>query len=102
MTELLEAPHYCQYADGPCDQTMPPAQAQHVLFLYPSLPEAIAHTIEAAVAKLPLQVPGVQTRTWREIGVAGQTIYCEICKSMRSSSTVVTDVTTLNFNLMFE
>ena len=36
------------------------------------------------------------------LAIPGQTIFCEICKTMRSSVTVVADVTTLNFNLLFE
>ena len=36
------------------------------------------------------------------MNVSGQLIFCEICKQLRSSSVVVADVTTLNFNLLFE
>jgi len=34
--------------------------------------------------------------------VPGQVIFCEICKSFRNSAAVVCDVTTLNFNVLFE
>ena len=40
--------------------------------------------------------------TWKNLDVPGQIIFCEICKAMRHTDLVVADVTTLNFNLMFE
>jgi hypothetical protein len=40
--------------------------------------------------------------TWKNLEVPGQIIFCEICKAMRYTDFVVADVTTLNFNLMFE
>jgi len=36
------------------------------------------------------------------MGVSGQIILCEVCKSLRFTQLVVADVTTLNFNLLFE
>ena len=40
--------------------------------------------------------------TWKNLDVLGQIIFCEICKAIRYPDLVVADVTTLNFNLMFE
>jgi nucleoside 2-deoxyribosyltransferase len=34
--------------------------------------------------------------------VAGQVIFCEICRRMRGATTIYADVTTFNFNLLFE
>ncbi len=36
------------------------------------------------------------------MAVGGRLVFCEICKAMRFASCVVADVTTLNFNLLFE
>ena len=46
--------------------------------------------------------PETDWQTWTDMTVAGQMIFCGICKWMRSSHAVVADITTLNFNLMFE
>lgn len=76
------------------------------MFLYPSEPEVIASTIEQAVhllqstASHSLAPP--QWRSWKDIGVPGQIIFCRVCKAMRFAGMVIADVTTLNFNLMFE
>src|SRR5688572_20704112 len=95
--DLLIPPSYCHYAAGPCDQNLGTAPDSELLFLFPSTPGVIASTIESAA-----QAGGEKWKTWRSLPVAGQIILCEICKGIRHASTVVADVTTLNFNLMFE
>lgn len=106
MTSLefrLTPPAYCHYADGACDQSMPVATTQpEVFFVYGSDPEGISYTIESAVTKLRLTGAQRQWRTWKDLPIAGQVIFCEVSKAFRRASAVVADVTTLNFNLMFE
>jgi hypothetical protein len=99
--DLLTPPGYCQYADGPCDQTFLRSEHRGPFFLYPSKPSQISATIEAAVAKASASRRPAWT-TWRDLPTPGQLIFCEICKGTRYSSTVVADVTTLNFNVLFE
>ena len=41
-------------------------------------------------------------RALRDFHTTGQIVFCAICKSCRFADVVVADVTTLNFNLMFE
>ncbi len=99
---LLRPPEYCEYSAGPCDQSFEGLQPVAATFLYPSRQTQIAATIEAAVRLLRERAPGRIWKTWREFDTAGQIIFCAICKSMRFSQCVVADVTTLNFNLLFE
>src|SRR6266511_6408934 len=68
----------------------------------PSQPQQIAATIEAAVAKANATRHQHYWSTWRDLPIAGQIIFCEVCKGIRYSSTIVADVTTLNFNVLFE
>ena len=98
----MSPPAYCQYVEGPCDQSFQEVPAVDALFLYPSHPTTIAGAIESAVVRLRVHGGGQIYRTWREIGSDGRVIFCEICKAIRFSSAVVADVSTLNFNLMFE
>jgi hypothetical protein len=108
MTEQLELsrlhmpPTFCQYASGPCDQSFSATARSHAVLLYPSKPEAISYTIEQAAQQLMERDRSHSWLTWRDFRVAGQVVFCEICKSMRYTTTIVADVTTLNLNLLFE
>lgn len=95
-------PAFCQYADGECDQSFTKQNRQAGVFLYPSEPTQIAETIETAAQKLKASNPGKGWLTWKDFRTAGQVIFCAICKSCRFADHVIADVTTLNFNLMFE
>jgi hypothetical protein len=95
-------PAFCQYASGPCDQEFQGTPASRAIFLYPAEPQGIAQTIEAAVAQMRKTTGPQNWRTWRDFQTAGQLIFCSICKNMRFADCVVADVTTLNFNLLFE
>lgn len=98
---LQTPPTFCQYADGPCDQDFSQLGSGEGLFLFGSKPAAIAGAIEAGAKQLD-GTSSETWRTWRSLGSGGQIIFCEICKAIRSANTVFTDVTTLNFNLLFE
>jgi hypothetical protein len=100
--DVRAQPHYCQYAAGTCDQDFRKVQATTGLFVYASEPATISHTVRAAIPLLRGLDPAKQWRSWREIPIAGQIIFCEICKALRFSDFVVSDVSTLNFNVLFE
>jgi hypothetical protein len=95
-------PPFCQYAESACDQNFTTAVKSHGLFLYPTEPAIIAGSIENAVEGLKLLAGDKVWATWKDLGVSGQIIFCEICKGIRFANMVVADVTTLNFNLLFE
>ena len=95
-------PAFCQYASGPCDQDFEGIPTSRAIFLYPAEPHGIAQTIEAAVVQLRKYAAVQQWRTWRDFQSTGQLVFCTICKHMRFADCVVADVTTLNFNLLFE
>lgn len=99
---ILVPPDYCEYAAAPCDQSFAGVPSVAATFLYPSRQTQIAATIEAAVRLLRERAQDKIWRTWKEFDSTGQIVFCSICKSMRFSQCVVVDVTTLNFNLLFE
>jgi hypothetical protein len=100
--EIREPPPFCAYADGRCEEPPIEVTERSTVFLYSSRPMHIASTIEKAVDILKSRHPQDVWKTWRDFDIAGHLIFCEICKAMRASTTVVADVTTLNFNLLFE
>lgn len=99
---ITQTPEFCQYATGACDQSFANLRSSDALFLYPSQPEIIASTIEETIRQFNRITPGGRWLSWQDLGITGQIIFCEICKAMRSTNLVVADVTTLNFNLLFE
>lgn len=99
---VLQAPSFCAYVKGPCDQDFSTVQSTTAVFLYPSQPEIIASTVEDAVERLQQGYGESNWLSWKNFGVSGQIIFCEISKAIRFTKIVVADVTTLNFNLLFE
>ncbi len=101
-SNIMIPPSYCQYAEGPCDQTFTDLFKGGTFFVYPSKPNQIAATILSAVQEQQRRQPEAAWSSWNDLRVGGRIIFTEICKSMRASFTVVADVTTLNFNVLFE
>ena len=95
-------PAHCEYAGGACDQDFKNLAQFDGLFLYPSNPAMIANTIESAVQELKVRAGSNDWRSWRDLATTGQIIFCQVCKAIRFAKLVVADVTTLNFNLLFE
>ena len=99
--QLVQAPpSFCQYVGEACDKDFADIKNVDGLFLYASRPEQIAAAIETAKTKL--EDNKGRWRSWRDFDVGGRIIFCEICKGIRGAATVFADVTTLNFNLLFE
>jgi hypothetical protein len=98
---IHQPPPFCAYSGGACDQDFGSITATRGLFLYASEPPIIASTIESAVASLREQQDGTW-RTWKDLDIGGRIVFCIICKAMRGAGTIYADVTTLNFNLLFE
>ncbi|HTA25854.1 MAG TPA: hypothetical protein VK763_20150 [Terriglobales bacterium] len=102
MATTIETPSYCQYSSGPCDQSFEGIAPTDVYFFYSSKPEIIASTIEDGARLLSLKEPHLKVKTWLNMSIHGQLIFCQICKAQRFTKVAVIDVTTMNFNLMFE
>lgn len=95
-------PFYCQYSDGKCDQILSGLDELDAFFIYPSEPVIIASNIRECVQSLQSYSSSGNWKTWETLKVGGHIIYCEICKAIRSSKLIVADITTLNFNVLFE
>ena len=93
---------YCQYTKGVCDQELPKNTIHRAFFVYPSQPTALALTINKAVREMQEHSSKDLWKTWESLRVSGQIIFCEICSAMRASNFIVGDITTLNFNVLFE
>ena len=102
MPTVTEPPSYCQYSSGPCDQSFEGIAATDVYFFDSSRPEVIASTVEEGAKLLSLKEPSLKVKTWLNMSIHGQLIFCQVCKAQRFTKVAIVDVTTMNFNLMFE
>lgn len=93
---------YCEYAGGICDQIFTQTTLSDGFFIYPNDPKTISSTIEETIKKLKSISPEKLFISWKDLDIPGQFIFCKICKAIRSTKIVFADVTTLNFNLLFE
>lgn len=93
---------FCQYSLNKCSETQPHCEKETILFLYPSHPTIISSTIDSAAEALSKKYPNKSYLTWKNLRTEGKVIFCEICKTVVSSSYLVCDITTLNFNVLFE
>ena len=99
---FLQPPAFCEYAGGACDQSFANLGNSDAFFIYPSAPEFISRTIDEAVKTLRTHQGDLIVHSWRDLHISGQIIFCEICKAFRSTRVAIADVTTLNFNVLFE
>lgn len=99
---VLRPPTFCEYAEGPCDQSFADLTTSDAFLLYPSEPSFISRTIEEALRILKIQGGQLQWASWRDLHISGQIIFCGICKALRTTRVAIADVTTLNFNVLFE
>jgi hypothetical protein len=95
-------PSYCEYANGPCDQDFSHVGSTGHFFIYPSQPELISKSIELALAEINKANAPIKYMSWRDLNIVGKIVFCEICKALRSATCVYADVTSLNFNVLFE
>jgi hypothetical protein len=93
---------FCQYATNKCGETLSVHEKDKVLFLYPSESSIISSTIESSAEALSKKHTNISYLTWKDLKTQGKIIFCEICKAIFSSSYLICDITTLNFNVLFE
>jgi hypothetical protein len=99
---ILTPPLYCQYASGKCDQIIDKSKSLDGFFIYPSEPIYLSKTISETVRQLQQHSSLENWLTWQKLNIDGQIIFCEICKAIRASKLIVANITTTNFNVLFE
>ena len=95
-------PSFCQCSNGQCDQIFKFKFENEAFFAYPSDPYHLANAIREAVKLFQNYASNRIWLSWEQLNTGGKIIFCEICKAIRNSKKVVADITTLNFNVLFE
>jgi hypothetical protein len=73
-----------------------------VFVAYPSTPQQVGQTIEAAVAMTAGLGSSTSFETWRQLDIPGRFIADAILDKINDAEFVVADITRLNFNVCFE
>ncbi len=98
----FEPPVFCQYANGSCDQHIAGHAKSEAFFIYPSQPVHLASTVRECVRQLRKYSSDDLWVCWEDLAISGQIIFCEICKAIRTAKHIVANITTMNFNVLFE
>ena len=99
---ILTPPKYCEYSSSECDQSFSNLETLDAFFIYPSQPQHLADSFKECVINLRRSQPRGKWLSWQDLSVSGQIIFCEICKAIRSAKLVVANITSVNFNVLFE
>lgn len=95
-------PEFCQYSSDVCDQDLSELIPSGNFFIYPSEPASIRASVKLAIENLRTNYGSYKWVSWEDLKISGQIIFCEICKAVLTADMVIADVTTLNFNVLFE
>jgi hypothetical protein len=99
---IHQPPTHCQYSGGPCDQSFDDFAECDAFVVYASGPSFIAKTIQEGIHAINLRNPDFRIRSWAEMVISGQIVFCRICQNQRFARALVSDVSTLNPNVLFE
>lgn len=98
----MVASKYCEYKKGQCEDLQPNNPKFNGFFIYPSTPAHLSQTVLSAVRDLQKHSSIASWKSWEDLLTTGQIIFCKICDAINTSNFVVANITTLNFNVLFE
>jgi hypothetical protein len=102
LPDINQPPNYCPFINGPCGETFNDALLSDAFFIYPLQPQILANTILETIKQLQQHSSGSKWLSWQNLSVDGHIIFCKICQALRSSKLIVADITSANFNVLFE
>ena len=102
MVSLPEAT--CPYQQKPCTSVHSgDVQPVDMFFAYASEPQRRVDAIRGAIERIQDgSEMGCKAADWTDLPVEGKVISCTICEAIRNARCVATDITDLNFNVLFE
>ncbi len=102
MVSLSEA--RCPYQQKPCTAVHSgDIQSLDMFFAYASEPQRRVDAIQGAIERIQsVQETSCKVADWTDLPIEGKVIFCTICEAIRNARCVATDITDLNFNVLFE
>ena len=94
----------CPYQQKPCASVHAgDIEPLDMFFAYASEPQRRVDAIRGAIERIQ---DGSELRCkiadWTDLSIEGKVIFCAICEAIRNARCVATDITGLNFNVLFE
>ena len=93
---------YCQYIKSNCDEFFTIQGQKKGFFIYPTKPVIISRTMSSAVRELQKHSSKEAWQSWEDLSTTGQIIFCKICEAIKNADIIIANITTLNFNVLFE
>ncbi len=94
----------CPYQQKPCASVHSgDIKPLDMFFAYPSEPQRRVDAIRGAIERIQDGSElSCKIADWTDLSIEGKVIFCTICEAIRNARCVATDVTGLNFNVLFE
>ena len=94
----------CPYQHQPCASVhSDDIEPLDVFFAYASEPQRRVDAIRGAIERIQDgSTLGFNIADWTDLPIEGKVIFCAICEAIRNARCVATDITDLNFNVLFE
>ena len=94
----------CPYQQKPCASVHSgDIESVDMFFAYASEPQRRADAIRGAIERIQDgSALGCKIMDWIDLPIEGKVIFCVICEAIRNARCVATDITGLNFNVLFE
>ena len=94
----------CPYRQMPCAAVHAgDLEPSDMFFAYASEPQRRVDAIRGAIERTQGDsVLNCKITDWTDLPIEGRVIFCTICEAIRNTRCVATDITDLNFNVLFE
>ena len=94
----------CPYQQRPCRSVHSgDFEPLDMFFAYASEPQRRVDAIRGAIDRIQDgPALGCKIADWTDLPIEGRVIFCVICEAIRNARCVATDITDLNFNVLFE
>ena len=94
----------CPYQQKPCRLVHSgDIEPMDMFFAYASEPQRRVDAIRGAIERMhDSSTLNCKIADWTDLPIEGRVVFCAICEAIRNARCVATDITDLNFNVLFE
>jgi len=93
---------YCEFSSSICPNNIELREENQIFFAYSSHIDKVIHEINTAIINLKKETD-INWISWEnDLQIENDIIFCQICKKILNSKSIVTELSDLNFNVLFE